>query len=324
MLQRLNMQLPEWARTDNPVMRYVIGARRAISPRAFLAQLVLVILVIGIYAVASGNLQGGIGQSFSARLMSIILVPTIALQLILGIGAMVMTSGVVGQEKRRQTWDNLRATEGGARLTLRAQWSAAVFYRLAGLLAGIYLVRLVALGALVVDLTAFRGEYLSYIIGGIEPQVTLAVGVIVLALTMTSAFILPLTGLGLDAAFGLLLSTFVQQRVFVAMAQIIVAGLRVGAAVLLFLAMQTILDGGTLVEPGSQITTLTSLGALTLFGGFADWGLQSLHLAVLDGMWALVPFGIFVGIAMLALAFVQALLTDLLLTWSVRRAERRE
>lgn len=318
MIQRLTMQLPPWARPDNPVIRYVLGTQSQITWRAWITQVFAVFIALLISAFASRVSQQEVGQSASEVAMNIVFWPTVLVQVVLSISALVYTSSAISAEKRRQNWDNVRATRSGAGLTLRAQWSAAVFYRLSGLLTAVFLVRLLCIGLLVYDLTAFRGEYLNYLIGAVTPEVPIALGVLLLALTMTASFILPLTALGLDAALGLLLSTFLTQRVFVVMGQVILGVARLMLSVGLIALMVTATD------PMINSTTALRGAAMLGMGAFGDLGLRYLHLAYLGELWATVPYAVFAGAALLVIAFIQALLTDGILTLAVRRAERRE
>lgn len=318
MLQRLALQLPAWARPNHPAIRYVLGAQGRISRRALLVQLFIALIVLAIAFIIGSNIPVELGQSLSERLMNIVFWPLFVIQILISVTAIVYTSGAIGSEKGRQTWDNLRATHSGTGLTLRARWSAAVFYRLTGLISAIYLIRLVLVGTIVVDLTAFRGEYLNHLTGGITPELPVIAGVLLLALFMTASFVLPLTAIGFDAAFGLLVSTFVRGRIWVVMTQIFMAALRAGLAIgmVAFLIWAT----DPITEASAEVELLSMIG----FGAFGDWGLRYLHLAFIGELWATVPYSIFVGAALLVVAFGQALLTDGILAWAIRRAERRE
>jgi hypothetical protein len=320
MIRRLTTQLPAWARLENPALRYVLGTQRVFTWRGFFSILLATVIIVVGVAVFGIVTQQDLGQSLSEQLMNILFWPTVFAQVVLSIMAILYTTSAIGAEKRRQTWDKLRTTGSGTGLTLRAQWSAAVFYRPAGLLAVVYLVRLVLVGALVYDLTAFRGDYLAYLTGPITPEIPVVLGVVTLALVMTASFVLPLTGMGLDAALGLLASTFVTERIWVVMVQIILVIARVAITavmMMLMIIMMETVGGGDMGLPQSWLV-------LVGFGAFGDWGLRYLHLAFLGEVWALIPYSVLLGLALLAAAFVQALITDGLLAFAIRRAERRE
>jgi hypothetical protein len=227
-----------------------------------------------------------------------------------------LTGNTIAEEVRRQTWDNMRATESGAELTVRTRW-AAVFYKIRGLLAIVLVVRVGLIIGILVDLTAFQGRYLDLLINGIVPDVALPVAALLLAFVMTASLLLPLTAVGFDAAMGLLIATFLQQRTYAVLAQI------------LYIVFRIVLVGG-LVFGATQFVNgdlvATDLGSWALIGAFAslgDWGLAFLNLGFFGEIWATIPYGIFLGLALLIFSLIQAALTDLIIGFSVRVAERR-
>ena len=71
--------------------------------------------------------------------------------------------------------------------------------------------------------------------------------------------------------------------------------------------------------------TLSDGTAWLLMGGFAafgDWGLSFLHLGFFGEIWATIPYGIFLGVALLAFALAGSALTEWILAFATRRAER--
>ncbi|MDX1992648.1 MAG: hypothetical protein SF029_09670 [bacterium] len=324
MIQR---QLPPWARADNPILRTLLGAARTEGRRARLVRAFFVMLGGGLalmvgYLIASDyNTTNPLERPVSQALFEILFYPVLFFQLVLRLSALGMTVGAVAEEKRRQTWDSLRATVGGVALALRARWSAVVLYRLRGLLAVTILARIVMIGALLYDLTAFSGEYLNYLVGGIIPQISVPVAVLLLSLMMTASLLLPLTGLGLDAALGLLVSTAVRQRLYVGLVQILLSLIRVGVVLLLVLAVTRFRDP-------AGLTGTTDAGTWILLAAFAaigDWGFSFLYLGFYGGeVWANVPYGILIGPALLLFIFMQTALTDVILALAIRRGERRE
>lgn len=321
MLQRLTTQLPEWSRPQHPAMRHTLGAPARNTRRSLILQLVAALVLLIAAAVISGT--GILGQNIALPISEVLLNalfwPTFIGQLILSLFVIVYTSGVVGDEKRRQTWDTLRATRNGVGLAMRARWSAAIFYRLSGFVVALFIVRLILVGALVYDLTAFGGEYLAIISGGgVVPQLPLPAVIVLLALSMSASFILPLTGLGLDASLGLLLSTFIQNRVFLVLAQVILGLARFALAAAMVWLLVSITSPATM--PSTAAAWLSMVG----YGAFGDWGLRFLNLNAYSELWANVNYGIFVGAGMLLAAFVQAFLADLIVGLAVRRGEARE
>ncbi len=321
MLQRLNHQLPPWAQPDAPSLRYLLGRPQPSTWRRVLQALGLG-AVIGLVGLAFVVLQPNIdlGRSLSEQVLNLIFWPIVGVQLGMNVAAMVITSSAITTEKRKDNWDNLRATPGGVDLTLRAHWSAAVFYRLWRLLGLVYLARGVLLALLLYDLTAFRGEYLNYLTGGIVPETPLLLGGLLMALTITASFVLPLTSLGLDASVGLLAATIFRQRVFVGLIQVVLGVMRVSLALGAMVIFVTLTDVTTSLGAPPEAGWAAMLG----LGVLGDGGLRFLHAATLGQLWQTIPFGIYIGAALLLAAVVQAGLADLLLRWAVHRAERME
>lgn len=320
MLRRLAMQLPEWARPDHPAIRHVLGAPSRQTRRVLFLQLLAGVIILAVAVIAGGIFNSqNVALPLSEIVMNVLFYPVFFLQVLLSVLMIIYTSDTVSQEKRRQVWDTLRTTRSGIGLALRARWSAAVFYRLSGLILVLYVARLILVGLLLYDVTAFGGDYLPIISGGgVTPQLPLVAVIVVQSLSMAASFVLPLTGLGLDAAFGLLLGTLVSQRVFLILAQVIFSVVRIIFPILLLVLMSYNTDITTM--PSTAAAWLSMVG----YGAFGDWGLRYLNLAAYSELWAMVQFGIFAGVGMLISAFLQALLTDLLVTLAVRRGEVKE
>ncbi|MBE0690222.1 MAG: hypothetical protein IH587_08905, partial [Anaerolineae bacterium] len=66
-----------------------------------------------------------------------------------------------------------------------------------------------------------------------------------------------------------------------------------------------------------------SFALMFFFGALGDWGLYFLHLSSFGEVWAIVPYGIFLGLALMLFALVQAFLADRLLLWAIDRAQSR-
>lgn len=328
MTQFLQRQLPPYARLDHPVLRQTLGQdrekRRRRTPylRVFLAALLVALMiaagvVVGSEFFAIDLLQQPVSQALSA----VIFWPVFVAQIVMRLTALGMTIGTVGEEKRRQTWDSLRVTSNGAGLALQARWSAVVFYRLRPGILLVMAARVLLIAALLFDVTAFSGDYLGYLTGDITPTVNVPVAVIMLTLALTATLLLPISGTGFDAALGLLLSTFVQRRIYVVLAQITLSALRVAVVIALLIAVldfrsDTLLTGTT--DPGLWLLIFA-------FSAVGDWGLSLLYLGFFGAnVWANVPFGILIGPALLVFVIVQALLIDGMMWLAVRRADRSE
>ncbi len=323
MIQRFTAQLPTWARSDHPVLRHELNrlpqrlTRRTRYLRGFGVVILALVLILGGYLAATGLLQHAPGQNLTESAIAIVFWPTLVIQVLMRITALTMTTNTVTDEVRRQTWDNLRATESGAALALRARW-ASVFYRLRPVLTIVVLVRIVLIAGILYDLTAFQGRYLDLLVNGPEPASPPAVAALLLAFLMTASLLLPVTGLGFDAAVGLLFSTLIQQRTYSGLLQILLIIIRIGIIVLLTIGATQFINGEL---PETQGWT-----AWLLIAGFAalgDWGLAFLNLGFYGEIWATIPYGIFLGLALLIYAIIESGLTDWILALAIRQAERK-
>jgi hypothetical protein len=272
------------------------------------------------YLIASNMLQTNpFARPFNRWLLDILYIPAVVLQIALQIVVLTQAISTVSDAKRRQTWDSVRMTPLGAGLLLRRRWWALLFDQRRGSMMLLLVVRVLLLTGVLVEMAAFRGEHLSYLAAWAQPAVPAPLGLLLLALVMAAAFVLPLTGLALDAALGLLISTRVQQRVYVALVQATLATLRlVLVIVLLFNFVQ--FHAGVLDLPAVGIWLI-----LLAFALVGDWGLALLSLGFVGGqVWTELPLGVFIGVALVIGALLQAALADALLALASREAERRE
>jgi len=91
--------------------------------------------------------------------------------------------------------------------------------------------------------------------------------------------------------------------------------LRAALTIALFVAITWYLNGAqTLPDPLAWLLAL-------FFGGSGDWGLSYLLLTRFGQIWATIPFGIFIGLALVGFALVQAWLADRIVALAVRRAQ---
>jgi len=320
MLQRLGMELPEWAQAKHPHIRYELGQTTRSSRRLKYAQaigysLVVVVLFVGGYFVGTNFLQNVPGQSLTESAMAILFWPTFVLQIILQFAAMTLTVNTVSEQKRRMAWDNLRATEGGAGVALRAKW-ASVYYRLRLLLGLVMVIRVGLVVGILYDLTGFQGRYIDLLINNVTPEVSPIVGALLLAFLMTATLLLPLTTVGMQAAIGLFIAVNIQQRVYNVMTQLIIIIVRL--FIIVGLAYATTQFINNQLQLGDGPAWLLA-GAYAAFG---DWGLRFLHVGFYSEIWATIPYSIFFGIALLIFALGQSLVTEWVLAFTIRRAER--
>jgi hypothetical protein len=323
MFQRLSMQLPAWARSNHPHLRYELGSARPSTRRSrYFRGAIAVIATILLFwfgvAIATNFFQNPPGQNLTESMMAVVYWPTLALQVVMQMAVLALTVNLVTEQKRRLAWDNLRATEGGVALALRTRW-ATIYYRLRLILAAVLVIRAGLIFGILYDLTAFQGRYIDLLLNDVTPRVPPLVGALLLAFLMTAALLLPITSLGLIAAIGLLISVNVQQRVYSVMTQVIVSA---GAA----LIVGGLIIGATQFIRGELAGVIQSdVAAWGLMGAFAavgDWGLSFLHLGFYSEVWATIPYALLFGIALLGFALLQSVLTEWILALAVRRAER--
>ncbi|MCU0466714.1 MAG: hypothetical protein MUF38_19370, partial [Anaerolineae bacterium] len=74
-----------------------------------------------------------------------------------------------------------------------------------------------------------------------------------------------------------------------------------------------------------------SIGPLEPVSGWAawvvgsttgDWGVGLLNVPQVEAFWRAIPYSIFVGVTLVGVALFHLLLTELLLAWAARRAQR--
>jgi hypothetical protein len=336
MMQRIIGPLPDWAERTNPILSYYLRTRSGASRRARLARALGVVLVIGAlfvggYAYATNLFQDPPGQNLTEIANEVLFFPLVFLQAFMGIVALAYTVGVVGEEQRRITWDNLRATPDGAGLTLRTRW-AAVFYRLRVILVVVTVLRLLLVLGVLRDLTAFQGRYLDLLIGGAAPALPVELGGVpfavpvaafMLSLFLTAAVLLPFTMVAFDAAVGLWLSTRFHQRVYTLVIQFLLIVLRLAiVGGLIWAAFQFVDNNLNLAWDAAPWLPLEWL-TLFAFSAFADLGVRFLHLGFAGEIWVLVPYSLFIGPGLLLFMLVQAFLANVILKQAVRNAEKR-
>lgn len=321
MIKRLIGDIPDWAKGDNPLLRYELSRLEDKSGsavgRIVLWVIGLTVFTLGGYLYATEGLQRGLQMPYTVDIWRMLVFPLIAIQLVFRVAGLSLGVGAVTDERQRQTWDNLRATERGAELGLRTRW-VSVFYRLRGLAFTILLARLVLLGAILYELTSMQGGYLDLLTARAIPSVSMEVGVILLASFMTAFIIMPITATGVDIAIGLFISTNIRNRALSALAQVLVIVFRVVTTVGLFWIIWQLMNGE------SGLEGLPALGALGAGAILADWGLILSQLSNAGEIWAQIPYAVFLGAVMLIFAVIQVGIASALLMLSVQSAEVRE
>ncbi|MCU0480912.1 MAG: hypothetical protein MUE54_06835 [Anaerolineae bacterium] len=336
MIRRLIGTLPDWAQKSHPHMRYLLAGEQKTSRWGRVIGFLSLLLIIGMFAMIGYANASTFFQTnpfelpLSMLLFEFLFWAMLILQVGLSITALLPIVNFVSTEKAKQTWDAIRTTHHGTNFIIRARWATTVFYRLRPVMLVLWLARLVLIGALLYDLTAFGGEYLSSLSANITPKLPQWGVLMLVVMGITASLLMPMTGVGINAALGLWLSTWVQKRLYVAMIQIFLVMLQTllaGGFVILFLSLRDEQLANQLLSPNSPsyIPTWGVWILLLGFSLFADWGVIFLYLGLYAGtLWAKIPYGIFLGAGALAMVLVQAFITDRLLAWTVHRAEWRE
>ena len=328
-LRRLLGDLPEWARSDHPILRYEMERANNNQDRTWINWLVpiavLVLLLLGGVAIATQGFAQPAGVHLTEGLLRIIIVPAILLQFGIQIAALILSSNMVVEERRRQTWDHLRATETGTDLTLRARW-VAMFYRLRIWLGVVIFIRILLVLAILYDLTAFRGGYLDILAANADPSISLVLGIVILVFVITTSFLLPLTNIGFDTALGLLLATLIKSRTAIVIVQALLVIIRLAIVAALIYLVSTVglalyEVNVLLVEP--IVDPFTSWMVVFAYSAWGDWGVALTHLGTLGEVWALISNGVLIGVALFIWMLAQAGLADALLRLAVIIADRR-
>lgn len=321
MMKRIFGELPTWMTLQNPLLRYEITRHRDKSESRLKRMLTwvvgLTIFILVGYIYATDGLQRGLQLPYTLDIWRIIIFPLLLMQVIMRVAGLSMGVGAVTDERQRQTWDNLRATERGAEIGLRTRL-VSVFYRLRGFVFTIMLARLVLIGAILYELTSIQGDYLNLLTASAVPSVSMEVGVILLSAFMTAFILMPISAIGLDIAIGLFIATNVRQRAISGMLQVLVIVFRVVSSGLLFWWTWQFINDELVIEGQSAFALLTSFSIL------GDWGVVLSQLSQAGRLWSQVPNSIFIGILMLGFVVLQVALMSGLLMLAVRAAETRE
>ena len=324
MIKTLLGERPNWAKPSNPLLRYHLQRTHQSLPlrgrtlRVIAWSLVLSLLALLGYSYATDWLQRPLQMPYTRDLWRMLFYPLVILQVIVGVAGLSMGVGAIGDERRHQRWDKLRATELGAKLALRTRWLTIVFHHLRGLLALIIGARAVLVLAILYDLTSIEGLYLNTLVARAVPSLSLWSGFILLSGWMTAFLLLPLTTTGVDVALGLLISARLRRRAVAVIVQILAITLRVVTMVGLV---------WVLVRYEAGAIALGSSSALALLGvgsAFGDWGLSLAQLTRAGEIWADVPYAIVINAGLIGVCLVQIAMMGGLLALAVRFAERNE
>ena len=293
-----NWLLPEWARPDHPLLQFERShIRRQGGRTGFIVQLSLLSILLGGAAVVYAALV--VRPAGAANLTSLIwqsiYYPALVLQLLTMIMALTLGASAVSGERNRKTWDNLRVTEFGAGLALRARW-AGILYRIRAPITLILLVRLLLIAGILYDLTAFGGLYPEILGAQARPPLPeWRLELLLIALAVTLNILLPIMQIAAVAAFGILLSVAVRERIYALIIQMLVVALQLAFAAAGVLAISQMIQ--------SDATSASDWSCALVYGysAFGDWGLLLAQLGSLGEIWHRVPYGATISLGLMIL-----------------------
>lgn len=319
MLKLGNWLLPEWAQLNHPLLQYELAQARGSDGRHGLnLQLVLLSLLVGgsalLYAAATSSPQSD--ANLTGVFWRSIYYPTLILQVITMIMAFALGATAVGSERSRKTWDHLRVTEFGAGVALRARW-VGILFRLRAPILLIILIRLILVGGVVYDLTAFGGLYAAMLGAQAAPPLPWRLDLLLIALAVLINMLLPLAAIATVAASGILVSVAVKERVYAAVILILVVSAQLVASL-----------AGALVIAQTMARDASGAGdwSYALFFGysaFGDWGLLLAQLGSLGEIWHRVSYGATIIVGLMVFLVVLGAAADGMMWLAGRLSESR-
>jgi len=309
--------LPVWAQPDHSLLQYELSHYRGRG--GLFSQLALLsILLIGSAALyAATLLSPASGTNLTAVIWQSIYYPTLALQLLTMIMALALGAAAVGGERSRKTWDNLRVTEFGAGLALRARW-AGILYRLRAPITLILLVRFVLIVGILYDLTAFGGLYAQMLGAHARPPLPeWRLDLLLIALVVTVNILLPFMQVAAVAAFGILLSVAIRERIYATVIQMLVVAVQLAFTVAGALAI------AQMIRSGAPAAGDWSYALFYGYSAFGDWGLLLAQLGSLGEIWHRVPFGSTISLGLIILLMALGLAADGMMWLAARLSESR-
>ncbi len=315
-----NWLLPEWAQPDHPLLQYELFLfRRRGGRTGFILQLSLLsILLAGSAALyAALVLRPAGATNVTSLFWQSIYYPTLFLQLLTMISALTLGASAVGGERSRKTWDNLRVTEFGAGLALRARW-AGILYRLRAPITLILLVRLMLIAGILYDLTAFGGLYPEILGAQAKPPLPeWRLDLLLIAFTVTVNLLLPILQIAVAAAFGILLSVAVRERVYALIIQMLVVAIQLAFAVAGAWAI------ALMIRSDASAASDWSYALVYGYSALGDWGLLLAQLGSLGEIWRRVAFGTTFSVGLMMLVLALGMVADGMMWLAGRLSESR-
>jgi hypothetical protein len=322
MLRLLFGEMPQWAQTEHSALRQEL-TRFAPPNRTPLQKIwrtlqiilaMLALVLIGYYFATNGFTESP-AENFTQGIWQVLFLPSLFLQAITS--AIALMSGFL--DSPNSGIDHaIKTTPKGIRLWVRAKWLGG-FLRLRHLLMWILAMRMVMIGAMLIDMTAMRGSYLT-LLGQLNanPSMPLPVTMLVVVLGLTGALVFPIASIGMEIALSLWARYGVKERSFAFLAQFSLLGLRLilmAGSVWLWERVQN----NEVIVPVQNWYTV--LGGYTVLG---DWGLWQLNLAQMGQFWETVPNSAVLCGLLVGFVFVQLAIISLALRFTVTGVERIE
>ncbi|NLX10645.1 MAG: hypothetical protein GXY36_13390 [Chloroflexi bacterium] len=312
-------RLPDWARPDHPVMRYLLHGEAQRSGR--LARWVTRIGGLGIaagllllsYQGYRKNTPFAISPDVESGLFVVLYLPLVLLQLFVTLIVLISTESVFSLTAQPQAWQLVRITTHGAGLAVRARW-AAVLYQVRWLLALLVVPRLVFVAQMVADLVGPDRFDLERALVGVTPDISPGGAIVLLAALMIGTVGLPLAIIAFNAALGLFLTGVLENRRLATMARLVVLIAEVG----IFNVALLFLDLASVRWP---YTNMPDLGTLLRLLAVGDQGLRLLDLPSYALLWSAVDYSLYAGVWLLALTIILGVLTVWLIRYTAERAE---
>lgn len=321
MIKQLTRQIPDWAHPSHPILQYELSRLKETgSWHGKIVALFLLVLVLGLggYLYATYIYQSPTKGNITDLAWRALYFPTLLVQIITAIASLSYGIESISKERSQNTWDNLRATESGAEFTLRARW-IAILYRLRLPIMMILMVRIVLVIGMLSDIGAYSGLYPEMLTSNLTPPIPdWRIGLLVISLIMTLNILLPLTMIASSAGIGILISVAIKDRAYMVAIQVILTIFQILVTAGLLIALSQVLSG-TLDLSDEALFALV-LG----YSSFGDWGLLFAQLGSVGEIWAIVPYGLLIGVALIGIMLLQSALTDGMLSLAVRLSENSE
>ncbi len=318
MLRWIVGDVPTWLRGDQIALRQertrynvVLQGRKRLWRVVRWTLLLVVFLLLAVVIVTEG-FQIALGDSATQAVWRLCFAASLILQLLCSAGAVLTLVNGETQDAA------LRATPQGIGLWVRARWVGGLL-RVRSLLVFLYALRLVMLGTLLVELTAFRGQYLDLVAKlEIKPALETPVMVLVMALGVTVALLLPLASVSLDSAVGIWATHVFRERIFALSLQLGWFLMRLLTALGSLWLLERALRFEILL-PSDGISVVYYASVM-----LGEWGASLANLTRSAVVWGLLPGSVIVVVLALGFLLLQVVLSETLLWATVKRVEKAD